>query len=465
MTMESITSNLLRKDSQYLNIISPTYLPYNDAAQRICSKILGQYDLKSEGKVGERYRLVVASLLIAARQVLRAGVQDGNPVLLGCPRNNNYWSNYPLVGKEIILKVVDRLDGELLHKKEGSGQRTFYKTDAGNLSFDGITTMYEVDTVLLEDSDFNAAEYIEVGRELVKVNKYEGVGKRNVRKTYNRPKPRYSEKEARKSFRKPFVERVNEVEALNTFWRQHPLQLPEGSWAASATRTFHDGRLDAGGRFYGLWTTRANKLRLQSKIDGEAVCSIDLNASQPVLFSSLMGVKLKNREFWHDLYGEIAVPFANNTEELPLVRGVLKRVGVELIGTGNPLKAKPSKELIEDTGITQELWDTYRSALVDHIPALELMDSDYLNGPGFISYHESQMMLLSLQALMAIDVPAYPVHDCLIVKASDKDKAMQVFRDTVRSYILNHSSGKIDVTVAVSVEGSDPKRRIKGYYQ
>ena len=149
-------------------------------------------------------------------------------------------------------------------------------------------------------------------------------------------------------------------------------------------------------------------------------------------------------EFWHDLYGEIAVPFANNTEEMPLVRGVLKRVGVELIGTGNPLKAKPSKELIADTGITQELWDTYRSALVDHIPALELMDSDYLNGAGFISYHESQMMLLSLQALMAIDVPAYPVHDCLIVKASDKDKAMQVFRNTVRSYILDQCKDTIE---------------------
>jgi len=464
VTMESITRNLLRKDSQYLNIISPTYLPYNDGAQRICSKILGQYDLKSEGKIGERYRLVVASLLIAARQILRARVQDGNPVLLGCPGNNNYWSNYPLVGAPIIKNVIGKLDGELLHKKEGSGQRVFYETDAGNLSFDGITTMYEVDTVLLEDPDFNAAEYIEVGRELVKVNKYEGVGKRNVRETYNRPKPRYSEKAARKTFRVPFVERVREAEALNTFWRQHPLQLPEGSWAASATRVFHDGRLDAGGRLYGLWTTRPNKLRLQSKIDGEAVCSIDLNASQPVLFSSLMGVKLKDREFWYDLYGEIAFPLANNAEETGTIRDILKQVGVELIGRGNHLKAKPSDKLVEEIGLTQKLWEQYKAILLEHIPALTLLDSDYLNGAGFISYHESQMMLLSLQALMAIDVPAYPVHDCLIVKVSDKDKAMQVFRDTVRSYILNHTKNTIDLTIAISVEDITKKRREKGYY-
>ena len=74
------------------------------------------------------------------------------------------------------------------------------------------------------------------------------------------------------------------------------------------------------------------------------------------------------------------------------------------------------------------------------------------------------MMLLSLQALMAIDVPAYPVHDCLIVKVSDKDKAMQVFRDTVRSYILNHTKNTIDLTIAISVEDITKKRREKGYY-
>ena len=462
--IDILTGNLLLKDNHSLNILTPTWMPYNDAAQRICSKIIGQYDLRSGGKIGERYQLVVASFLVAARQVIRANLQEGKPVLFGCPRNNNYWPNYPLVGKEIILKVVDRLNGELINMSH-PGERVFYETEAGNVAYDGITTMYEVDAVLLEDDDFNIAEYIEIGREAVKVNKAENVGQRKIRKRNSRPKPRYGKVEARKAFKAPLSKRVKEVEKLNTFWQQHPLQLPEGSWAGCATRVFHDGRLDAGGRFYGLWTGRNNKLRLQSKLDGEAVCSIDLNASQPVLFSSLMGVKLKDREFWYDLYGEIALPLANNAEEIAPVRGVIKRVGVELIGTGNPLKAKPSKELIEDTGITQELWDTYRSALVDHIPALELMNSDHLNGAGFISYHESQIMLLSLQALMAIGIPAYPVHDCLIVKILDKDEAMQVFRNTVRSYIFDHSSGRVNVIVAVSVEDTDRKIRIKGYYQ
>lgn len=462
--IDDLTSNLLLKDNQSLNILTPTWVPYNDAAQRICSKIIDQYDLRSGGKIGERYQLVVASFLVAARQVIRANLQEGKPMLFGCPRNNNYWSNYPLVGKEIILNIVDRLDGELINMSH-AGERVFYETEAGNTAYDGITTMYEVDPVLLEDDDFNIAEYIEIGREAVKVNKAESVGQRKIRKRNSRPKPRYGKVEAKRAFKAPLIKHVKEVEKLNTFWQQHPLQLPEGSWAGCATRVFHDGRLDAGGRFYGLWTGRANVLRLQSKLDGEAVCSIDLNASQPVLFSSLMGIKLKDRDSWYDLYGEIAFSLINNIDEQQQIRAVLKRVGVELIGTGNHLKANPSKELVEETGVTQEQWDKYRSALVDHIPALELVDSDHFNGPGFISYHESQIMLLSLQALMAIGIPAYPVHDCLIVKISDKDEAMQVFRNTVRNYIFDHSSGRINVIVAVKTEDTDSNKRVKGYYQ
>ena len=177
-----------------------------------------------------------------------------------------------------------------------------------------------------------------------------------------------------------------------------------------------------------------------------------------------MGVKLKDRDSWYDLYGEIVDSLDNKPDEVSQVRSILKRVGMELVGTGNSFKAKPSDELVKDTGITQNQWEEYRSALVEHIPALELMDGDHLNGAGIISYHESQMMLLSIQTLMALGIPSYPVHDCLIVKASDKDTALQVFRNTIRSYIFNYSSGRIDVMVAVSIEESDSKTRIVGYY-
>ena len=49
---------------------------------------------------------------------------------------------------------------------------------------------------------------------------------------------------------------------------------------------------DSGGRYYGAWTNLESWERLQSTIDGEPIVSIDLNASQPTLFSSLMGMKM-----------------------------------------------------------------------------------------------------------------------------------------------------------------------------
>ena len=59
-----------------------------------------------------------------------------------------------------------------------------------------------------------------------------------------------------------------------------------------------------------------------------------------------MGVKLKDRDSWEDLYSEIANSLDNKPDEASQVRSILKRVGMELVGTGNPFKAKPSAELV-----------------------------------------------------------------------------------------------------------------------
>ena len=33
----------------------------------------------------------------------------------------------------------------------------------------------------------------------------------------------------------------------------------------------------------------------------------------------------------------------------------------------------------------------------------------YVNGAGFLSYHESEMIMQTLEALMAVGIPAFPV--------------------------------------------------------
>ena len=55
----------------------------------------------------------------------------------------------------------------------------------------------------------------------------------------------------------------------------------------------------------------------------------------------------------------------------------------------------------------------------------------YVNGAGFLSYHESEMIMQTLEALMAVGIPAFPVHDSLVVKQSDANQTAKIFRVSV----------------------------------
>lgn len=146
---------------------------------------------------------------------------------------------------------------------------------------------------------------------------------------------------------------------------------------------------------------------------------------------------------------------------------------MELVGLGSVNKATPSPELVASTGATQDEWDHFKAKLIDAIPALKKLEprydnhgnvSGYINGPGFLSYHESEIMMLTLKELREVhDIPAYPVHDCLLVKQSQYPKALDVFRAVIRGYCARMSG--VPLTVAVSVEGKNVKEMIyEGFY-
>ena len=272
------------------------------------------------------------------------------------------------------------------------------------------------------------------------------------------------------------------IERLNSFWRQHPLILPDGHAAASATRVYHDGRMDAGGRLYGAWTGMKKdkhdvKKRLHCTIDGEPICELDIRASQPTLFSSLLGYRLGGLgkgDTWDDVYAALSSLWAVNinwTAHDPLIdifdmigrnRKVAKGVVVALIGSGNVLKAQATEELAEKHGLTKSGWVYFRDTLIRTIPALEKLEprydksgklTGYMNGAGFLSYHESEIMMLTVERLMDQGIPAYPVHDCLMVKVSDVKQSAYVFRDTIRGYCKTLSG--MEVLVPLSIDAKD----------
>ena len=394
---------------------------------------------------------------------------------MAIPKDHNYWSAFPDAGWAVVDKVRnDLLSSGAIHFIDGTGYKNVWKDDGGKWEQDGQVSLYALDGSLLSQEGFIDAEWIETGRPPLQIGKRESPRLKSERKKQNKASPKIT-LTAMKQFGRAYGIASNGVTQLNTFLKQHPLALPPlgngvVSYAASMTRIYHNGSMIEGGRYYGAWTNLKGDYRLQSTIDDEPIVSIDLNASQPTLFNALMGVKMNLGDSWYDLYAEAVSDLAKSKNDYEPLRNKIKQVAVEIIGTGNPFKDKPAKA---GKCVFDEETDEYnviRKKLIDTAPALIWLDNAYHNGAGFISYHEAEMMTLVLHRLMALNIPAYPVHDCLMVKASHQEEAMTVLRDTIQAYIIDHCKQNnrpniISLVVPVSVESNGKKKsRIKGYY-
>ena len=94
----------------------------------------------------------------------------------------------------------------------------------------------------------------------------------------------------------------------------------------------------------------------------------------------------------------------------------------------------------------------------------------YLNGAGFLSYHESEIMLKTLRQLVELGIPAYPVHDSLMVKVSDATAAANTFRQVIHDYCKQLSGLEVLVPLSVTVADGISKellpsnKELKGLY-
>ena len=66
------------------------------------------------------------------------------------------------------------------------------------------------------------------------------------------------------------------------------------------------------------------------------------------------------------------------------------------------------------------------------------------------------MTLRTVEALIEQDVPAYSVHDSLIVKVSDAVVAAKVFRQTIHDYCKQLSGLEVLVPLSVTVDVDTP---------
>ena len=435
-TLQEMISETPRMPS--VIFFEPIWEPYNDVAHALVADVCADHGLSTAGPIGRKRQIVVASLLQAAKAL---GMDDKRTI--ACSGNSNVFTGYSNeIGRTVVWSVVEALDGSILQQKEGSGSWTRHTSElleAMGMSFTyAQVTNYAFTAGSAIRDALSASSFIQKAvKQPLRVNIAETQVERYQRKSAGKNAQRMSSAAISIAFSRDAQIIRHEVNLLNQYYAKHPLQRPSNSntapdFHASAYRVFHSGRLDAGGRFYGAWTHMPEIERLASTVDGESLVSVDLNASQPFLFSMLMGIPLNlEQDTWADLYADIlGQAYSEQT------RGILKTVAMEVIGAGNPNKAEPSDENRDK--FDGDDWQEYRDLLLKHVPALDHLDADYMNGHGFLAFHEAEILKQTLFKLMSKDVPAYSVHDCLLVKASQSEEAMQVYRDTVNGYIKDH---------------------------
>ena len=103
-------------------------------------------------------------------------------------------------------------------------------------------------------------------------------------------------------------------------------------------------------------------------------------------------------------------------------------------------------------------------------PALKHLDNKYYNATGFLSYHESEILTLTLLRLKELRVPAYGVHDCVVVKQSDKHTAVETYRSVIRDYVVKHQKANnhpiLNIEVSLTIEElNKDKVKLAGFYE
>jgi hypothetical protein len=467
------------RESRRISLIKPIFEPLDDTSRQLVELVLKRLQLPTSGPKAGRYSVMASSIIRAALLAIQWAEREKEKarskrkaVMLGMAIGNDNWTLYPLVGGDVGTKVLNAFEkaGYLL-RDPNSGRREFYETESGKTAYNSIMTCWSVSPSFKKLLKNASPVFHETGQPLMTVNETETYRQKELRKQLNDTKNKIGLAEQIRRFGQEAVDQQNErIQALVNYWRKHPLVFPDGNATSCATRVFSDSSLRVGGRLYGSWTNLSPAKRLKCTIDGEAVVQLDISASQPTLLSVLLGLKMRHlsdENGWYDPYTQLTglwcygatagQSYAERDAAYDRAKGMAKGVLLELIGTGNVEKAHPSEDLVKDWSITQEEWNYFKAKLIDAIPALKKLEprydtksnpTGYVNGPGFLAYHESEIMLKTLETLRdQWDVPAYPVHDCLMVKVRDWEKAYVVFVQTISAYVEELTGTEVIVPI------------------
>ena len=475
LTIEDLTT--LTENAQQFR---PIFQAHNAAAERIVERLHKALQLPNTKAKAPQYQNAIASFL-AAFQTAALNGQSHMTISLKNDAYSKYNKSY---GRKIIRNTYDALLQHGILTQLSLGRRIFEgdkQDDGRSAKFQGFLTLCQFDSTLTADPDFWDAQYIDTGVPLVEINQERIPQQRRLDKYYGRKTPKVPKTDLTEFERHQFDQEELRVQSLQNFWQHHPLSLTfkrrdieYTRTTASATRIFHERDFYKGGRFYGAWTNEPSSTRLKAKINNEPVAEIDIRASQPTLLSLFTGKMMKvssakNKNLgdtWDDIYDLIGRSMHKNARSLYDAehrRVKIKKCIMTMIGLGNPYPKKipqladTDKFTFSDSPFgkaTNEFeYLCERSRYI--VPALHSLGKTF-NGQTldthFLSYHESEVILATIRGLHAEGIPAYPMHDCLIVPRSKAIRASTILQNTIRDYSNRLTSSNHYILVPLTIE-------------
>ena len=227
---------------------------------------------------------------------------------------------------------------------------------------------------------------------------------------------------------KKFIEQMKRMEEVNDFLFQFELKLPNGGSFNGLRRIFGKYKdecyaFDQGGRLYGQYGDDYQQLpkgkRAEAVINCEPVTEVDIHGSFLTIAHCLRGVPFPDITDLYEIEG--------------VHRDIIKN-WINLTLTDTKPRAKwPSdtkKQLIED-GLAPHAAGFYSGPILKHYPFLATMDETN-HGWGTLQYIESEIMLMTMEALRKSGIPAYPVHDSLMVPRRHRQRCVDLLSECFR---------------------------------
>jgi hypothetical protein len=274
------------------------------------------------------------------------------------------------------------------------------------------------------------ATFIESNLPFVMVNQPETHEDKKATKNQYFAAPKLSIKKVKQEFGEEYKLAYRSVSEMNAYWAQHPLYNPTANeFYSSARRIFHNGSIKSGGCWYGGWTDFNSNQRCSFTLDGHPIVQVDVNAMILCLLSSLTGKPMNMIGAFQDVYQSVLFQIPNITNS----REKVKQVIVELAGSGEPYKEKPSSDCEVLDNVDEFIY--IRDLCLEAYPALKCLDKERLNFTNDLSYHEANILTETLLSLKQTGVVAYPVHDCVVVRVGDEFEAVETYKKVFKNYV------------------------------